>query len=212
MKERLTVEDVRGALDKVGQDALVYAERLRELDAASGDGDLGVTMTIGWNAVRAALPGLTQDDIGMLLAQAGMSFNKAAASTFGVLLATALMRGGRELKGLKELGLAEVIKGFEGAFQGVRERGKASVGDKTMLDALAPAIEALKEAAARGESLASAMDAAAKAAEAGAAQTAGLIPKFGRAAWLGQRAAEVQDPGATAVALMLRSLADYVKG
>jgi len=212
MKERLTVEDVRAALDKVGQDALTYAERLRELDAASGDGDLGVTMTIGWNAVRAALPGSTQEDIGTLLAQAGINFNKAAASTFGVLLATALMRGGRELKGMKELGLAEVIKGFEGALQGVRERGKASVGDKTMLDAMAPAIEALKEAAARGDSLAAAMDAAARAAEAGAAQTAGLTPKFGRASWLGQRAAEVQDPGATAVAMMLRSLADYVKG
>lgn len=212
MKERLTVEDVRAALDKVGQDALAYAECLRELDAASGDGDLGVTMTIGWNAVRAALPGLTPEDIGALLAQAGMSFNKAAASTFGVLLATALMRGGRELKGMKELGLAEVIKGFEGAFQGVRERGKASVGDKTMLDALAPAVEALKEAQSKGQSLAEGLEAAAVAAERGARETAGLMPKFGRASWLGQRAAEVQDPGAMAVALMLRSLADYLKG
>jgi len=212
MKERLTVEDVRAALDKVGQDALTYAERLRELDAASGDGDLGVTMVIGWNAVRAALPGLVQEDIGALLAHAGMSFNKAAASTFGVLLATALMRGGRELKGLSDMGLADLIRGFEGAFQGVRERGKASVGDKTILDALAPAVEALKGAQGRGQSLADGLEAAAAAAERGAEATAGMMPHVGRASWLGQRAAEVQDPGATAVALMLRSLADYVRG
>ena len=92
MKDAVTVEEVRAALAKVGEDAAANAETLRELDAATGDGDLGVTMTVGWGAVREALPGLGQGDIGTLLAQAGMTFNRAAASTFGVLLATALMR------------------------------------------------------------------------------------------------------------------------
>jgi len=212
MRDRFTAEDVRAALERVGQEALGYADRLRELDAASGDGDLGVTMTIGWNAVRATLPSLPRDDIGALLAQTGMSFNKAAASTFGVLLATALMRAGRELKGASEVGLPETIKAFEAATQGVRERGKAEVGDKTMLDALAPAIEALRRVQGEGQPLAAALDAAAQAAAEGARATAGKTPKFGRASWLGPRAAEVQDPGATAVALMLRSLADFARG
>ncbi|MHB0878369.1 MAG: DAK2 domain-containing protein [Anaerolineae bacterium] len=209
MKERLSTEDVRAALDFVGRAAAEQAEPLRELDAATGDGDLGVTMTIGWGAVREALPNLGQGDIGTLLAQAGMTFNKAAASTFGVLLATALMRAGRELKGVTEIGLDEVIRGAEGAFQGVRERGKANVGDKTMLDAMAPAIDSLKQSQASGQALAPALATAAEAAMAAAVATAGMTPKFGRASWLGERAAKIQDPGATAVSLMLKALADF---
>jgi phosphoenolpyruvate---glycerone phosphotransferase subunit DhaL len=210
MKARLTTEDVRAALAHVCGDIAGHAEDLRQLDASAGDGDLGVTMTIGWGAVREALPGLGQGDVGTLLAEAGMTFNKAAASTFGVLLATALMRAGRDLRGADEIGLAEAIKGAEAGFAGVRERGKANVGDKTMLDAMAPAIEAMRQAEARGESLADALAAAATAAGIAAASTAGMTPRFGRASWLGERAAAVQDPGATAVAIMLKALADFV--
>jgi phosphoenolpyruvate---glycerone phosphotransferase subunit DhaL len=212
--QTLSIEDVRQALAKVASDVPAYAERLRELDAATGDGDLGITMTIGWNAVREALPTLGQDaptDIGALLGQAGLAFNRAAASTFGVLLATALMRGGKELRDLSELGLPEVIRGFEAALQGLKERGKAEVGDRTMLDALAPAIEAMKQAQASGQDLPRAMVAAADAAMKGAESTIGKMPKFGRASWIGERAAEVQDAGATAVAYMLRSLAEFVQ-
>lgn len=209
MKERLSTEDVRAALAFVGAAAAGEAERLRELDATAGDGDLGVTMTIGWGAVREALPNLGQGDIGSLLAQAGMTFNKAAASTFGVLLATALMRAGRELKGATEIGLAETIRGFEAAFQGVRERGKADIGDKTMLDAMAPAIESLRQSQSVGLALGAALAACADAAGKAAAATAGMTPKFGRASWLGERAAQVPDPGATAVALMLKALGDF---
>ncbi len=208
--ERLSLEDVKAVLEKVGADVGEYSERLRELDAAAGDGDLGVTMTIGWGAVLKALPEMEAEDIGNLLAKAGMTFNRAAASTFGVLLATALMRAGRELKGVESVGLPEMIRGAEAAFQGIRERGKAEVGDKTMLDALAPAIEALKQAQAERQGLSAALDAASAAAMRGAAATAGKTPKFGRASWLGPRAAEVQDPGATATAFMLRSLAEAV--
>ena len=207
----LTVEDMERALDWVGQGVARYAERLRELDAATGDGDLGVTMTIGWNAVREALPSLEHSDAGTLLAQAGMAFNQAAASTFGVLLATAMMRAGRELRGTTEIGLCEMIRGLEAALQGVRERGKAEVGDKTVLDALAPAIVAVKEAQAAGRTLGEAVAAAADAAMRGAESTAGKLPRFGRASWLGKRAAQVQDPGATAVALMLCSLAEFLR-
>jgi len=212
MRDSVTVADMREALRRVSLDAAENAEKLRELDAATGDGDLGVTMTVGWGAVREALPKLGQGDLGSLLAQAGMTFNRAAASTFGVLLATALMRAGRELKGLETADLGDLIRAAEGAFQGVKERGKADVGDKTMLDALAPAIVALKEAQAQGRSLDEALDRAATAAAAAAAATIGMVPKFGRAAWLGPRAADVQDPGATAVAMMLRSFAEALKG
>ena len=211
--QKLGVEDVRSALAKVAADVPAYAEELRELDAATGDGDLGITMTIGWKAVSEALPTLGRGgaDIGTLLAQAGMAFNRAAASTFGALLATAFMRAGKELRGLGEVGLTELIRGFEAALLGIKERGKAEVGDRTMLDALAPAVSAMKEAEREGQGLPQAMRMAADAALKGAQGTVGKVPRFGRAAWVGQRAAEVQDPGATAVALMLRSLAEFVQ-
>lgn len=211
MSAAVTVEGMRESLRRVSLEAAEHAETLRQLDAAAGDGDLGVTMTIGWAAVREALPTLGQGDLGSLLAQAGVTFNKAAASTFGVLLATALMRAGRELKGQEEANLDDLIRAMEGAFQGVKDRGKAEVGDKTMLDAMAPAIAALKEAQAQGLSVAEAFDAAATAAMAAAEATAGMTPKFGRASWLGPRAAEIQDPGATATAIMLRSFAEVLK-
>jgi dihydroxyacetone kinase-like protein len=210
MSKALTLSQVAKALAYVAQSAMANAEKLRELDAATGDGDLGVTMTVGWKAVLEALPQLEQQgDIGKILAQAGMTFNRAAASTFGVLLATAMMRAGRQLQGKAEATLEDLMRALEAALQGVKERGKADVGDKTMLDAMAPALAALQEAASKGQSLPEALAQAAAAAEEGAAKTAGLKPRFGRAAWLGERAAQVQDPGATAVALMLRALADF---
>lgn len=212
MGDLVTLEGMREALRRVSLDAADRAEDLRKLDAAAGDGDLGVTMTIGWGAVREALPNLGSGDLGSLLAQAGMTFNKAAASTFGVLLATALMRAGRELKGQETADLADLIRAMEGALQGVKDRGKAEVGDKTMLDSMAPAIAALKESQAAGATLAEAFAQAAQAALSAAEATAGMTPKFGRASWLGPRAAEIQDPGATAVAFMLGSFAEALKG
>mgnify|MGYP000908510640 FL=1 len=212
MGDLVTLEGMREALRRVSLDAADRAEDLRKLDAAAGDGDLGVTMTIGWGAVREALPNLGSGDLGSLLAQAGMTFNKAAASTFGVLLATALMRAGRELKGQETADLADLIRAMEGALQGVKDRGKAEVGDKTMLDSMAPAIAALKESRAAGATLAEAFAQAAQAALSAAEATAGMTPKFGRASWLGPRAAEIQDPGATAVAFMLGSFAEALKG
>jgi len=212
MGDLVTLEGMREALRRVSLDAADRAEDLRKLDAAAGDGDLGVTMTIGWGAVREALPNLGSGDLGSLLAQAGMTFNKAAASTFGVLLATALMRAGRELKGQETADLADLIRAMEGALQGVKDRGKAEVGDKTMLDSMAPAIAALKESRAAGATLAEAFAQAAQAALSAAEATAGMTPKFGRASWLGPRAAQIQDPGATAVAFMLGSFAEALKG
>lgn len=212
MGDLVTLEGMREALRRVSLDAADRAEDLRKLDAAAGDGDLGVTMTIGWGAVREALPNLGSGDLGSLLAQAGMTFNKAAASTFGVLLATALMRAGRELKGQETADLADLIRAMEGALQGVKDRGKAEVGDKTMLDSMAPAIAALKESQAAGATLAEAFAQAAQAALSAAEATAGMTPKFGRASWLGPRAAQIQDPGATAVAFMLGSFAEALKG
>jgi phosphoenolpyruvate---glycerone phosphotransferase subunit DhaL len=209
-KNTLTKEDIIAALQKVADDTTAQAERLRELDAAIGDGDLGITITLGFGAVKEGLPELADADMSTLLMRSGMAFNRKAASTFGALFATMMMRAARVAKGKEEIGLAEVSEMVAEALQGVKERGKADVGDKTMLDALAPAAEALAAAVEENANLADALARAADAAEQGALATVEMKSRAGRSSWFSERTAGIQDPGATAVAIMLRSASEYV--
>ena len=210
MKHAMTGPDFIALLGRIADDLTAAAEQLRELDAAIGDGDLGITMTIGFQAVREALKGLDDSDISSIIMKSGMAFNRKAASTFGALYATMMMRAAREAKGKDEIGAADLASMLEAAVQGVRDRGKAEVGDKTLLDALVPAASAMREAVDGGASLAEAVSAAADAAGAGAKATIELKSKMGRASWFSERTQGIQDPGATAVALMLASLRDFV--
>ena len=125
--------------------------------------------------------------------------------------ATALLcESGQEIAALLRNHIREESSMFEAAVQGVRDRGKAEIGDKTMLDALVPAADAMREAMDGGASLSEAVSAAADAADVGAKATVDLKSKMGRASWFSERTQGIQDPGATAVGLMLASLRDYV--
>lgn len=210
MKETLTRSDVAAALRKQAADLMAQAEELRELDAAIGDGDLGITVTVGFQAVCEALSELEAADLSTLLMRSGMAFNRKAASTFGALYATMMMRAARVAKGADAIGAGEYAGMLWAAVEGVQERGKAQRGDKTMLDALIPAAEAAKAAADGGASLAETAKAAAEAAEEGARATIGLKARTGRSSWFSERTEGVQDPGATAVSMMLRSLQEFV--
>jgi len=210
MRETLTRSDVEAALRKQAQDLTAQADALRELDAAIGDGDLGITVTIGFQALCEALPGLEGADVSTLLMRAGMAFNRKAASTFGALYATMMMRAARVAKGTEIIGGSEFGGMLSAAVEGVQERGKAQRGDKTMLDALIPAAEAAMAAVDAGASLAEAAGRAADAAEEGARATVGMKSRTGRASWFSERTEGVQDPGATAVSLMLRSFQEFV--
>ena len=197
-------------LGKLCGDMEASVEQLGDLDAKVGDGDLGVTVKLGFAAVRENLARAGDRDIGAVLAQSGMSFNRAAASTFGTLMATLLMRAGKAAGGKAELTLSDLAAMAAAAVDGVMERGKAAPGERTMLDALVPARDALVEAARRGAPVEEALHAAAEAAARGAEATAGMKAKHGRAGWLADKAAGVPDAGATAVALMLRSLSKHL--
>ncbi len=210
-KNTLTQGDMIALLQRVADDTTAQAERLRELDAAIGDGDLGITVTLGFGAVKEGLLELADADIGTILMRSGMAFNRKAASTFGALFATMMMRAARVAKGNEEISLAEISQMVAEALQGVKERGKADVGDKTLIDALAPASEALAEAVEEDMELAVGLAHAADAAEEGALATVELKSKAGRSSWFSERTAGIQDPGATAVAIMLRSASEYVK-
>ncbi|MBN1402592.1 MAG: dihydroxyacetone kinase subunit L [Anaerolineae bacterium] len=210
MKDSLTRRDIIAALAKMADDLTAEAERLRELDAAIGDGDLGITVTLGFQAVREGLPGLGSSDISTVLMRSGMAFNRKAASTFGALFATMMMRAARAVRDKEFLDLPSVAEMFEAATEGVKERGKADVGDKTMLDALVPAAQALSSAAEHGLSLSEGLANATLAAENGMLATVDLKSKVGRASWFSDRTLGHQDPGATVIYLMFRSLSAFV--
>jgi len=210
MKQTLTHAEAVAALRKQAADLTARAEELRVLDAAIGDGDLGITITIGFQAVCEALPDLESADLSTLLMRSGMAFNRKAASTFGALYATMMMRAARVAKGVEAIGAAEYAEMLSAAVEGVQERGKAQRGDKTMLDALIPAAEAAKAATDSGASLAETAARAAEAAEEGARATVAMKSRTGRASWFSDRTEGVQDPGATAVSLMLRSFQEFV--
>ncbi len=212
MKETLTRADVEAALRKQAEDLMAKADELRELDAAIGDGDLGITVTIGFQALCEALPQLEGADISTLLTRAGMAFNRKAASTFGALYATMLMRAARVAKGRDTIGAAEFAAMLSAAAEGVQERGKAQLGDKTMLDALVPAAQAAVAAVESGASLGEVAERAAQEADEGARATVGMRARAGRSSWFGERTEGVQDPGATAVSLMLQSFQEFVTG
>jgi dihydroxyacetone kinase-like protein len=212
MRTTIPSADVLAVLKKMADDLEAAKDLLCQLDAAVGDGDQGVTMAIGFRAVRNGLSVLQGQDIGTIITKSGLTFNGTAASTIGALLATACMRAGREAKGRHEIGLADLAKMAEAAQAAIQERGKAHLGDKTVLDMLAPTVQALRALADQGASLEEGLKRSLAAAEEGVRATIPLKSKIGRASWLADRTVGHQDPGATSFYLMWKSSVEYLTG
>ena len=187
-------------------------DHLTQLDAAIGDGDHGVNMDRGFDAVGKALAG--QDGSvppGRLLVLAGKTLVSTVGGASGPLWGTALRHAGRALGDREELDGPGLVDALDAAVAGVAELGAATTGDKTMVDALAPAVDALRGAVARDLPLGEAVRAAASAAEEGARATVPMQARKGRASYLGERSIGHQDPGATSTALILRALEQAVE-
>lgn len=178
-------------------------ERLTDLDAQAGDGDLGASMARAAEAIRA-LPASTWNAPAHALAATGNALRRAIGGSSGPFYATALLRASRELA---QGGADALPRALDAAVGAITELGGAKPGDRTMIDALAPAADAFRAALAASRSPKAALEAAAAAAEAGARHTATLKPRLGRASYLGERAVGVPDGGAVAVAIWLRSIA-----
>jgi phosphoenolpyruvate---glycerone phosphotransferase subunit DhaL len=182
-------------------------DHLTQLDAAIGDGDHGVNMDRGFDAVGKALAG--QDGSvppGRLLILAGKTLVSTVGGASGPLWGTALRHAGRALGDREVLDGPALVKALDAAVAGVVDLGAAAPGDKTMIDALSPALEALREAVEGGAPLRDAVGVAAAAAEEGARATVPMQARKGRASYLGERSIGHQDPGATSSALILRAL------
>lgn len=174
---------------------LESADELRDLDQALGDGDLGITVTAGSNAVIAELVKLednaTPSEIARTCAKA---FANANPSTMAALVAGALLNGSRTWEGVGELGLAEATSFLDAAATSISQRGKTEVGDKTILDGISAAADALRQSSDAQQATTAAVQAAARAVE----ETTGLQSRRGRASWLQERSIGLADPGATA--------------
>ena len=193
---------VSTALRASAEAVLERADDLNRLDAQAGDGDLGVTMASAATVVIELLPELDEKSLPDVLRSCGAALATKTPSTAGTLVATGLLRAARAAG--EEGDPADLTaRLLDAARAGIAERGKAEVGSKTMLDALAPAAEAASAAAARGEDARGQLAAAAEAAETGARATVDMRPRHGRAGWLAERSAGHEDGGARMVAIAL---------
>jgi phosphoenolpyruvate---glycerone phosphotransferase subunit DhaL len=208
----ISVAEFKVALDAAGHRVREARDELCALDAAAGDGDLGATLDVGFAQVSALLDASDgSHDIGALLRGAGMELARKAPSTFGTLLAGAFLRAGKGLAGTSELPPRDVARFFEEVAAGVAERGRAEVGQRTVLDAMVASAQAAAAAADAGVGSVGVVRAAAEGAREGADATAGMKPMHGRAGWVGERAEGLHDAGAVAWAVFVEGLADGLR-
>src|SRR6202165_5919750 len=187
-------------------------DHLGDLAAAIGDGDHGTNMTRGFEAVVQALDADGGSPPGKLLILAGRTLVSTVGGASGPLWGSALRNGGRVLGDQATFDGAQLVEVLAAALASVKDLGTAAVGDKTMVDALEPAVDTLRARLADGASLDQALDDAAGAAESGMRATIPLQARKGRASYLGERSVGHQDPGATSTALILRALQKAVTG
>ena len=205
MPSAITTAELADAVDTFAGRIHAARDELTALDSAIGDADHGINMDRGMTAVCEILPPLRQGDAGTLFKQTGMKLISTVGGASGPLYGTFFLRLGTALGETREVTPRQLAEAFRAGLEGVKARGKAELGDKTMVDALTPALAAYD--AATGEGTQAALDAAAKACAEGRDGTTPLVARKGRASYLGERSAGTQDPGATSVTMLIEAAA-----
>ena len=185
---------------------------LTQLDSAIGDADHGVNLDRGFSTVLTKLPGVADKDIGSILKTVGTTLVSTVGGASGPLYGTAFLRAGMATADRFELGVDDLIAALDAALDGIQTRGKSTRGEKTMIDAIGPAVDAMKAARAAGDDLPDALRKAVAACEEGMRSTIPMLATKGRASYLGDRSVGHQDPGATSAHLMARALLEVVEG
>lgn len=192
----------------VATDLLERKDELNRLDGIAGDGDLGLTVSTGARALLDLAPALEELPEADAIRRCGTEIARRAPSTGGTLIAFAFMAAARVSVAPGATGLQRAAAYLDVAADTIAQRGQVEVGDRTILDALRPAADAVRAAAERGDEAAAAARAAAQAAEKGARGTAVMAAKVGRAGWLAERAAGHEDAGASLIAMAIRAAAE----
>ncbi|MCM0759346.1 dihydroxyacetone kinase subunit DhaL [Sporomusa sphaeroides DSM 2875] len=199
------------AIAALAEIIIANKEKLTELDAAIGDADHGLNMARGFEAVRGKLAGAQAEDAASVLKLTGMTLISTVGGAAGPLYGTAFLRAGAVLQGQAELDTDTAAAMLKAAIGGIKDRGKAVRGEKTMLDALEPAYEAFTQAMNEGETLLQCLELATEAAANGVEYTKTIIATKGRASYLGERSLGHQDAGATSSYLMLKALTGFAR-
>lgn len=211
---KINSSDLEGLFAKIKDVMVENKENLFKLDSAIGDGDLGVTMSSGFSKVYEMISVLEEKDtgdIGRVLIKVGMTLAEAVPSTLGTLMATGFMRAGKAVKGKTEVNLPDSVLMASAFVEGIMERGKTEPREKTIIDSLYPALQALKLASEDGIDLKEGLKKAYEAAKDGAEATKEMLPKHGRAVWYGEKSIGKKDPGAVAGMLLIKAFYEYLE-
>jgi dihydroxyacetone kinase-like protein len=208
----ITRDDTLNWVNKVAAVIEENKDYLTQLDAAIGDADHGANMHRGFQAVIKKMPEISDKDIGTIFKTVGMTLISTVGGAGGPLYGTFFLQAGMKTAGKMELTLVDWAEALEAALNGVIMRGKAELGDKTMVDALTPAVAALKQSISESQPIHKALGLSAEAAQKGMEGTVPLVARKGRASYLGERSAGHQDPGATSSYLLLKAAADCWNG
>ena len=193
-------------LQKIGEKIIEEKEFLTELDKPIGDCDHGINMARGFAEVEKKLETMKDSDLGTIFKTTGMTLVSTVGGSAGPLYGTAFMKMGMALNGKNEMNFEGFIKAFEMAVEGVKQRGKSDKGEKTMLDAMIPALDAMKVSYEETGDVKTAWKAGTEAAESGVEYTKTIIATKGRASYVGERSIGHQDPGATSFTFMMETV------
>lgn len=210
---KFTADDLKTYFKNVIDRVEEEKDYLSELDRKLGDGDHGVTMSIGWQAVNEKLNGELKDehDSGKICVMVGRTFLSAVGSSVGPLYATGFMRGGKVVQKKSELSEDDLVEFWVAFADGIKERGKAEVGDKTMVDTLEPAIETLKNRYSDSRNFVHSFTEAVSAGKKGMESTKDMISNKGRSSRLGNRSIGNLDPGAVSAYMILSTFLSSVE-
>ncbi|MGA2764034.1 MAG: dihydroxyacetone kinase subunit DhaL [Spirochaetia bacterium] len=210
--EAVGIPEIRSILGTVARIMTEKKDELIRLDGAVGDGDLGLTMEKAFVAARDDAASSTESDVGKFLTKIGMTIARTAPSTMGTLVATGFMSGGKAVGGTASLGPKEMAAFFDAFVSGIMQRGKSKPGEKTIVDVLYPAAQALKAAADSGAGLADAFRKCRAAAQEGLEKSRGMQAQHGRVAYYQEQSKGKEDPGAVAGNYMIQGFVSAISG
>ena len=202
----MDVNGVMAVLQAMSRRMAAEKDFLTQLDNEIADGDHGINMARGFAAVEKKLPELAGKDVGTILKTVGMTLVSAVGGSAGPLYGTAFLKSGMAMAGKTEISLDDFLACLKTAIEGVQQRGRAVRGEKTMLDAMIPALEAMTAARASGGDAQAALSAGIAAAREGVEFTKTIAATKGRASYIGERSIGHQDPGATSFTFLLEAI------
>jgi dihydroxyacetone kinase-like protein len=208
--QKITVTDLVKMVEIMSEIIIENEVPFCELDSAAGDGDFGMSLSKGFRELRKEWDGRSRDDIGGFLKDCSMIITEYCGGASGPIWGSAFRAASKYAAGKTELDLAGLSELLQSAVDGIQKRGGAKLGDKTLLDALIPAVEALKQSSAAGESLEPAMKKSAQAAVKGAEDTTKMVASKGRASYVGERSLNYPDAGAHAIGVIFTGIVQRI--